>query len=113
MALDEPVVALLKWVVDFFQVAAKHDLLNKGSLSLLKLSSVSNLTETILKGKITREEIIEKGHDASFDTEVLLKVFFEYVNNFESDPQTMWKTYMQPSENLIQMPSSVLRVLGP
>ena len=90
----------------------KNDLLNKGSLSLLKLSSVSNLTEIILKGEITREEISEKGHDASFDTEVLLKVFFKYVNNFESHPQTMWKTYKQPSENLISKSAIMIRRIG-
>ena len=33
----------------------------KGSLSLLKLSSVPNLTETILKGEISRDEMINKG----------------------------------------------------
>lgn len=110
--LDEDVVKVLKGVVDFKQIVSNHELLMKGSLSLLKLSSVPNLTETILKGEISRDEMINKGHDASFDTDVLLRVFFRYVNSFENDPQGMWKTYLQPSENLIQRAAMIIRHIG-
>ena len=74
------------------------------------LSSVPNLTEKILKCEISREDMSVRGHGGSFDTEVLLRAFFLYVNSFESD-QGMWKTYLQPSENLKQRAAMMIRYI--
>jgi hypothetical protein len=56
VGLDEDVVKVLK-------IASNYELLNNRSLSLLKLSSVPNFTDTILKGEIGRDEMSMKGQD--------------------------------------------------
>jgi hypothetical protein len=110
VGLDGDFQKLLTGVLDFLQVVSNHDDLNKGSLSLLKLSTAENLSEKILK--ISREEILEKGHDARFDTEILMRVFRKYLGLFESDVKGMWNTYIQPSDNLVYRAALFIQHIG-
>ena len=48
-------------------------------MSLMKLDTTENLTELVLRSKISREEFKKRAHDARFDTDILMKVFRQYL----------------------------------
>ena len=107
IGFDTKIVEAIAGVIDFYQVVQNDERLNEGSLSLTSLRPSQNLTEVILQGQISREEFMEKGHDASFDTEVLKRVFCHYVSGWCKVDELM-SGYLLHSESLIGKVANII-----
>ena len=107
IGFDTKIVEAIAGVIDFYQVVQNDERLNEGSLSLTSLRPSQNLTEVILQGQISREEFMEKGHDASFDTEVLKRVFCNYVSGWCKVDELM-SGYLLHSESLIGKAANII-----
>ena len=69
----------LSRLLDFQTLVNDEPSLNKGSMSFVKLDTTENLTELVLRSKISREEFKKRAHDARFDTDILMKVFGQFM----------------------------------
>ena len=64
---------------DFQTIVNDEPSLNKGSMTLVKLDTPENLTEPMLGSEISREEFKKGTYNASFDTDILMKVFRQFM----------------------------------
>ena len=53
--------------------------MNKDYMSLVKLDTPENLTEPALGSEISREEFKKGAHDTRFNTDILMKVFRQFM----------------------------------
>ena len=72
-------VKTVRGLQDFQTIVNDEPSLNKGSMTLVKLDTPENLTEPMLGSEISREEFKKGTHDASFDTDILMKVFRQFM----------------------------------
>ena len=72
---DEKLVKNICWLLDFQTIVNDKPSLNKGSTSLVKLDTLENLTEPVLVSEISREG----AHNARFDTDILMKMFTQFM----------------------------------
>ena len=101
--LDEKLAKSIRGVLDFQAVVTDEPSLNKGSISLVKLDTPENLTERVLGDQISRDELMEGAHDARFDTDILMRVFRQYMKSFDKDLEELLASYMLRSENLADL----------
>ena len=72
-------VKTVRRLQDFQTIVNDKPSLNKVSITLVKLDTPENLTEPMLGSEISREEFKKGTHDASFDTDILMKVFRQFM----------------------------------
>ena len=101
--LDEKLAKTIRGVLDFQAVVTDEPSLNKGSISLVKLDTPENLTERVLGDQISRDELMEGAHDARFDTDILMRVFRQYMKSFDKDLEELLASYMLRSQNLADL----------
>ena len=75
-------VKTVRGLQDFQTIVNDEPLLNKGSMTLVKLDTPENLTEPMLGSEISREEFKKGTHDACFDTDILIKVYRQFLKSY-------------------------------
>ena len=82
---DEKLVMTVHGLLEFQTVVNEEPSLNKRSMSLGKLDTQENLRERVLRSKMSRDEFNTGSHKASFDTDILRKLFKQFMKSFEKD----------------------------
>ena len=96
----------IRGVLNFQSVVTDEPSLNRGSISLVKLDTEENLTERLLGNQITRDELKKGAHDARFDTDILMRVFREYMKSYERELEDILTGNMLRSQDLANLAES-------
>ena len=80
VGMDDALLEVIGGAMNFLNIICDDPEFENKSKSLTKLKDEKNLSEIILGDKISRQEIVEQGHDAHFDAGLLMKVFEAYLN---------------------------------